>query len=210
MPIQKTYSAPNGAAPTFHVLKKLEVVFPATHASALVQSYANEGSFIAGSGAIWNTAVSIPILVLAAGVPTGVEDWLIASEDSPFFNGSVIGDATDTIGSAKSRAWAGIKAQREARMNGTFTHAGNTYDIDPVNLSGASIDAREALIAEEVWSQMWVLADNTVVTLTAAEMIALGRACKTVVSNLWGMSQYLRGLVDAATTVEEVEAVVWP
>ena len=115
-----------------------------------------------------------------------------------------------TLPQAKDDAWAHIKAERERRMTGTFTHAGNTYDIDPVNLSGASIDAREALIAGESWSQMWVLANNTVTTLTATEMIAVGRACKTVVSNFWGTSQHLRGLIEAATTIAQVEAIAWP
>ena len=115
-----------------------------------------------------------------------------------------------TIAHAKADAWARIKAERERRLAGTFTHAGHTYDIDPVNLSGASIDAREALIAGESWSQMWVLANNTTVTLTATEMIAAGRACKTVVSNLWATSQHLRGLIEAATTIAQVEAIAWP
>lgn len=164
----------------------------------------NGQSAVEGDGS-WLTHLvvdgQLTVLDIPRVAPTNSHKWnrATASWDDP-----------RTLEQVKASAWEAIKAQREARMNGTFTHAGNTYDIDPVNLSGASIDAREALIAEEVWSQMWVLADNTVVTLTAAEMIALGRACKTVVSNLWGMSQYLRGLVDAATTVEEVEAVVWP
>lgn len=116
-----------------------------------------------------------------------------------------------TLAQAKASAWETVKGEREQRLLGTFTHAGSTYDIDPTNLSGASIDAREALIADEAgWTQAWVLSDNTTVTLTAAEMIAVGRACKAAVSDLWATSQYLRGMIDAATTVEEVDAVVWP
>lgn len=115
-----------------------------------------------------------------------------------------------TLSQAKADAWARIKAERTSRLAGTFPHAGNTYDIDPINLTGASIDAREALIAGESWSQMWVLANNTTVTLTATEMIAAGRACKTVVSNLWGTSQFLRGLIEAATTTAAVDAITWP
>lgn len=115
-----------------------------------------------------------------------------------------------TLEQVKADAWASIKSQRESRMKGTFTHEGNIYDIDPVNLSGASIDAREALIAGEAWTQMWVLANNSVITLSAIEMIALARTAKSVVSNLWAISQYLRGLVEAATTIEQVEAITWP
>lgn len=116
-----------------------------------------------------------------------------------------------TLDQAKNLAWESIKATRQNLLSGTFTHGGNVYDVDPVNIAGAAVDAREALTAGETsWSQAWVLSNNTVVTLTAEQMIALGRAAKAVVSNLWATSQYLRGQIEAATTVAEVEAISWP
>lgn len=116
-----------------------------------------------------------------------------------------------TLAARRALAWAAIKSERERRLAGTFAHAGNTYGIDPVNIAGASIDAREALLAGELlWSQMWVLSNNTTVTLTAAEMIAVGRACKTAVTNLWATSQFLRGQIEAAPTLADIEAITWP
>lgn len=109
----------------------------------------------------------------------------------------------------KEKAWGTIKEERILRMAGTFTHDSHVYKIDPVGMSSATIDARESLIAGEPFAQMWVLADNTVVTLNAAEMIAVGRACKAVVSELWATSQYLRGLIESATTIAEVDSVAW-
>lgn len=123
-------------------------------------------------------------------------DWVLSAPD---------------LDKAKEVAWTRIKEIRESRLKGTFEHDGNTYDVDPVNIAGAAVDAREALTAEEQnWSQMWVLSNNTVVVLDAAQMIALGRAAKAVVSDLWAISQALRMQIEAATTVEQVEAVVWP
>lgn len=111
----------------------------------------------------------------------------------------------------KDYQWGIIKNDRDQLMAGTFEHSGHIFDVDSVNIAGASVDAREAIIAGETsWTQAWVLSNNTVITLTAAEMIALGRAAKTYISTLWGTSQYLRGLIEAATTVEEVEAITWP
>lgn len=117
---------------------------------------------------------------------------------------------TRTLAERRAERWEWVKAERERRLAGTFTHAGNVYDIDPVNIAGAAMDAREALIAGEAWTQVWVLANNNTVTLTAAQMIALGRAAKAAVSDLWATSQYLRGLIDAATTTEELAAIAWP
>lgn len=115
-----------------------------------------------------------------------------------------------TMAEVRAARWESIKAERERRLAGTFAHDGNVFDIDPVNIAGAAMDAREALIAGEAWSQVWVLSNNTTVTLTAAQMIALGRAAKAAVSALWGTSQFLRQQIDAATTPEQVAAVVWP
>lgn len=116
-----------------------------------------------------------------------------------------------TLQQAKDDKWESVKDERARRLAGTFDHDGHTYDIDPTNLTGAALDAQMAIAANETtWEQMWVLHDNTVVTLTATQMIAAARACKAAVSDLWAVSQYLRGLIEAAETVAEVEAIAWP
>lgn len=205
MPILKQIVAPNGASVYFHKITNILVSGDGGR-NAIVSSWATEADYLAGKGSLWNwenTCEPLRQLVL------DTQELLAANGD--FSGGSVMEDGAETIAGTKSRRWAAIKTERARRLAGTFTHAGSTYDIDPTHLAGASIDAREALIADEVgWTQAWVLSDNTTVTLTAAEMIAVGRACKAVVSDLWATSQYLRGLIDAATTVEEVDAVVWP
>jgi hypothetical protein len=112
---------------------------------------------------------------------------------------------------AKADKWEQIKDERTRRLTGTFDHGGHTYDIDPVNLTGAALDAQIAIAANETaWEQTWVLHDNTVVTLTAEQMIAAARACKAAVSNLWATSQYLRGLIYADPPPENFEAITWP
>lgn len=203
MPILKSATTPNGIACNFHKAVSGEVIFDSGIAIIGVHSWVTEADYLAGKNVVWVWRSTVPLAQLA-------DFDAFAVEAGDFTGGSVVADAANTLEAAKLRAWAGVKNERASRMLGTFDHAGNTFDIDPVNLSGASIDAREALIAGEAWSQMWVLADNSVITLTAAEMIALARAAKTVVSNLWGTSQYLRGLIEAATTIPEVEAITWP
>lgn len=115
-----------------------------------------------------------------------------------------------SIEEVRAARWNLIKEERAAREFGTFTHAGHEFDMDPVRISGAVMDAREAIIAGEEFTQAWVLTNDSVLVMTAVETIAMGRAAKAAVSNLWITSQYLRGLIDAATTVAEVEAVTWP
>jgi hypothetical protein len=115
-----------------------------------------------------------------------------------------------TLAASKARRWAAVKLDRRRFETGTFTLNGMTFDANESKLAGAALDAFMAQSAGEPWSQSWVLADNTVVVLDAAQMIAAGRACKARISALWAQSQAMRALIDAATTAEEVAAVVWP
>lgn len=123
-----------------------------------------------------------------------------------------------TLAAIKTAAWASIKAERDRRLSAGFTVAGRHYQVNQAAMSGATLGAFMALVQGGAtaadYRQAWVLSNNTVVTLTAAEMIAVGRVCKTVVSNLWATSQYLRGLIDAIDdetgTLQDVAAVVWP
>lgn len=110
----------------------------------------------------------------------------------------------------KAQKWTEIKDERSAREAGTFTYLGQEFDMDPVRIAGAVMDARESIIAGETFTQAWVLANDSVLWLTAEETIAMGRTAKAVVSGLWSTSQYLRNAIDAATTIAEVEAITWP
>jgi hypothetical protein len=55
----------------------------------------------------------------------------------------------------------------------------------------------------------WTLADNTVRTLSGADMIAVGQALGQHVAACHIKARALREQINAATTVAEVEAVVW-
>ena len=115
-----------------------------------------------------------------------------------------------TLDQIKADKWTSIKAQRSSREAGTFTAVGHIFNVDPVNLVGAALDAYLAKQNGETYAQAWVLADNTAVALTADQMIAAGRACKAYMAELWVISQTLRGQITAAQDAAAVAAVVWP
>lgn len=122
--------------------------------------------------------------------------------------------ASPTLLKRKTDAWARIKTARERRLSAGITVAGRHYQVNQTALSGATLGAFMALVQRgntaADYRQVWVLSDNSVVSLTAPEMIAVGQACKALFDGLWATSQYLRGLIDAATTPEQVDAVTWP
>lgn len=207
MPIIKQISAPNGVALAFHKPKSAAVDFAAGTAVVSVQSWPTEQAYLDGAPPAW----SQPVPMAVAGL-SDVEAGLLQS--GWLAGGTSVPDEAASLDSAKARAWARVKDERTARLAGTFEHDGNVYDIDPLNITGAALDAQLAITANEAWEQAWVLANNTIVTLTPEEMIAVGRACKAAVSSLWAVSQYLRGLIEAVqpgpNAIAEVEAITWP
>lgn len=111
---------------------------------------------------------------------------------------------------AKADKWAAIKVERESRSLGTFKVGDAEFQVNESKITGAVLDAMIAKTTGETWHQPWGLVDNSVLTLDADQMIAVGRACKAYIGGLWAVSQTLRGQVDSATTAEGVAAVVWP
>ena len=118
-----------------------------------------------------------------------------------------------TLAMKKLAKWEEIKWIRSQKDIAPFTWDGSTFDADTESRSRLLSAANVALLArfENVsYSTDWILADNTVRTLTAADMAALIRAYEQYVRGLFATSRQLRQAILAATTDAELAAVVWP
>ena len=108
----------------------------------------------------------------------------------------------------KDRQWETIKSQRFAAEYGGFEWDGSPFDSDAVSqqrLSGAVQLAQMS----PTFSIAWTLADDTIRTLNQVDMISVGVALGVHVQTNFAKGQALRAQIDAATTKEDVEAVVW-
>lgn len=115
-----------------------------------------------------------------------------------------------TLQQAQAGRWEEVKTERDARMGGTFTAVGHTFQIDLVMIPGSALSAKVALDNNTPWSKQWTLANDTRVTLTAAQMIEVGQAMDATVDAIWNTSQDLRDAIYAADDLETVDAVTWP
>lgn len=114
---------------------------------------------------------------------------------------------------ARVEAWSRIKAARESVEFGPFVLGVHTFDGDSESqrrIQGAAQLATLAQATGQPFSIDWTLADNTQVTLTAAEMIGVGVALGHHVNEAHGIARTLRAQIDAATTPEQLEAIQWP
>lgn len=117
---------------------------------------------------------------------------------------------TLTLDEARGVAWDRVKDARELALRGNFAAGGLVFQINPVNITGATLAAMRAQAAGLPYAQTWVLADNSTTTLDAAQMIAVGEACAAAVDAIWQISIGLRAQIDAASDRAEVDGIAWP
>ena len=121
---------------------------------------------------------------------------------------------TRDLAQIKADRWEAIKAARAAAEFGTFVWDGSTFDADDVSqrrIQGAAQLAMLAAAAEQPFEIDWTLTDNTVRTLSGADMIAVGMAMGMHVVAQHAIARSLRATIEseATTTPAEVEAVQW-
>lgn len=115
-----------------------------------------------------------------------------------------------TLEGARDARWQAIKADRAAAEVAPLVVAGRIYDADAESQRRIAGAVQLAVIAPAGWEIAWTLTDNSVATLTAAEMIAVGVALGEQVAAAHATGRTLRAQLDAAETVSQINAVTWP
>ena len=113
-----------------------------------------------------------------------------------------------TLADLKAAQWGLIKQARSQAEYAGFTWDGSTFDSDALSqnrITGAVTLAQMS----PTFVINWILADNTTRTLNQADMIAVGVALGQHVQTQFTKAQALRVAIEAATTPEDVAAVVW-
>lgn len=111
---------------------------------------------------------------------------------------------------ARTAKWEAVKLERSRRLGGTFTALGHIFQIDLIMVPASSLSAMQAQLSAAPWEKQWTLANDSRVTLSAADMIAVGQAMDVTVDTIWNTSQDLRDAIEAAQTVSAVDLVSWP
>lgn len=110
----------------------------------------------------------------------------------------------------RAAKWNQIKAARDAAEFGGFTWDGSAFDSDLTSQSRIQGAAQLAALAPTTFSIDWTLADNSVRTLNAAQMTAVGEALGAHVATQHAIGRTLRTAIEAATTPGELDAIAWP
>ena len=106
-----------------------------------------------------------------------------------------------TLDQIKAQKWAEIKSERDRIEFGGFEFEGNIYDSDQVSQSrimGAAVAGVD---------QVWTLADNTTVELSASQLRQLYAALQAHIASVHERGRIARQLILDVETKEQVELV---
>ena len=106
-----------------------------------------------------------------------------------------------SLGDIKAQKWAEIKSERDSLEFGGFEFDGGIYDSDQVSQSrvmGAAVAGVD---------QVWMLADNTTVELSASQLQQLYAALQAHIASVHERGRIARQLIFDAETKEQVESI---
>ena len=106
-----------------------------------------------------------------------------------------------TLEDIKDARWEAIKLERTKLEFGGFEFEGNTYDSDQTS-QGRIMGAAVAGV-----DQVWTLADNTTVELSATQLQQLYAALQAHIASVHERGRIARHLIYEGETKEEVEAI---
>lgn len=214
MPIIKTLKADNGVTVAYHRPTRLEVDLQNNVAIATVNSHSDEAAALEGLPVAWQWKLPVSVDLLAGEQPTlqgEVELLLTTGESFPFHGGEIVADASETLETAKARAWNSVKRQRDAHEAADFEFEGGMYQADKARITGAVIGAVMAQMNGVPFSEEWTLADDSVVELSGAQVLGMGAALIQRVSAIFETARTMRVAIAAATSpAAAYEAAVWP
>ena len=112
----------------------------------------------------------------------------------------------------KTEKRAEINAARDAAEQGGFFYMGKTFDSDVVScirIQGAAQSMQAAAMVEEVPTITWTCKDNSIIELTAQELLGLSVALAEWSNTCHQKATMLKAQIETATSKEELENITW-
>lgn len=216
MHIVKLLTAPNGAQTNIHRVTSLNIssdpnVAPrhATNVSFIVTSFTDTS---AETRLSWQETVKMDLEdFVGSTYPTNVFDHL-TKEGGYLAGGQVVVELLSEIDELRALLLQRVNLVRDrAIFGGMYFPTIGLFDSDEVsirNIQGGVLNATIAVQREDSeWVNHWRLADDTMVELTSQQMIDVGLALNTHISQCYALSWQLKAALDAATTIEELSNV---
>lgn len=114
-----------------------------------------------------------------------------------------------TIEEVRQAKWEEIKAKRDTEEQAGCPYMGSVLDSDSLSVQRINTAVQAAQVVGESFAVDWTMQDNTVVHMTYADVLGMPAALAVFSNDLHQKARGLRDQINAAETVEEVEAITW-
>lgn len=209
MYISAAIVTPNGAQATWHKIKKIEINEDSKDLHILLFSYASyEQLTNRESSPVWAWPITITGYENSIS-SLSISELLTAYPSSPVYGGTV-SPALSPFEVKQAEYTAHAKRNRSLQEFGKFTYNNMVFDGDidaQRRLSVLVSAAKSAVYAGHTFTKEFTLADNSVVQLTAEDFIGIEMAKIWQVDAAFQEYRVKKAAIEAATTIEELEAV---
>ena len=216
MSIIKEIVLDSGVTVSFHRIGRVTFTNSSSgiRASTLVSSWISQTHYDNSSEEIYTEVLEELNIIPTEDIFNSVEVYLTTNTNCKYYEGNIVSDTIVVpLEVLKASRWNILKAIRDKLERTTFTWNSNVFDSDEVSkvkLTLAGIKAVKALQSEESYNEYWTLADNSVILLSAQDMVDVLEALGNHIRNVHYIGRTLRIAIEEATTEEEVLAIVWP
>jgi hypothetical protein len=211
MPIIKQAKSPTGTNLEYHEIHKAETTENFSSVLVYVRGYASEPSSNHPLIVAWMWQFTVPIESVVSLLPQNIELLLVNDPQNPLFGGEIL-KAETPLETLKRKKWMEIKNYRNQTEFGTFTWNNHVFDGDQLSQQRIGQAVQQATLSKSLdipYTQEWTLHDNTTVTLSADDMVAVALAMGEHINAAHDKSRALRDQLDLATTPEEVALINW-
>lgn len=122
---------------------------------------------------------------------------------------------TIPLATAKEVKWSEMKTARAAAIEHPLATPFGTFDADDearnniIHTAQLMQTEAQTLAPGEAPTVQFTLANNTVVELTAGQMVQVAMLLASQIQTAYAHGRVVRAMIEAATTAEEVAAITW-
>lgn len=218
--INKEFISQRGTLASVHYVNSVRLVRSVQGTEAYVasvQSFATVAALIEGSNPAdsANYRFTPDGEVLGPSLFDAVYTKMLTDSQAPYFGGTLaaVNFSEQTLENAKETKWQQIKVLRANVVNSNMNTPYGEIQCSPEdrqNITDAILLAQTLTSLQQPVSIPWTMSNNSVVILDLEKITAIGLLLGQKVQEAHAVARTLRTAIEAALTIEEVEAVTWP
>lgn len=192
-----------GVAPKHHVA--LQITISRERTAVTVASYASDFDVVS-----WHDEYELPAGIALATLEDA--ERALAQPGQPFAGAYLVRQEDADLQTAQARKWGEVKQRSDAVISrGCLvldgTHRADTDERSLSRLNLAATAAQTAIAQQQAWSDVWTMADDAEVLVTAEQMVRMQQQVTAFVAACHARRRQLRGQIGGARTAEQLSRI---